>query len=142
MQACAGSLQLLLEEGSVHIDTQCMTKSCSSLLSRTFEDFVADKIFVLPAMPHYSLLRGGGSEKTFQNEGKCVLLVCLDDVVKGEDLLECAVLLREDNLHSQGLCRTQLWKNSGSSKERDRRGSGKRDFSHGLCSFRAQCAAT
>ena len=116
-QASAVSLQLLLEESSVHIDVQYMAKSSSSFLSRTFNDCVADGIFLTA---HHSLLQGMSSDKTFQNKGKCVSLGSLDHVAEEEDLLECAVgLAEEDNFSRQGLCSTTwLWENTGRSKQR------------------------
>lgn len=70
-------------------------------------------------MPHHSLLQGMSSDKTFQNEGKCVSLGGLDPVVEGDDLLECAVELAEDDFSRQGLCSTTWpWENTGRNKQR------------------------
>lgn len=72
-------------------------------------------------MPHHSLPQGMSSDKTFQNEGKCVSLGGLDHVAEGEDLLEFAVGLAEDVFNRQGLCSTTwLWENPGRSKQRAR----------------------
>lgn len=70
-------------------------------------------------MAHHSLLQGISSDKTFQNEEKRVSLRGLD-LLEGEDFLECAVeVAEEDDFRRQGLCSTTWpWEKTGRSKQR------------------------